>query len=85
VRAKQRGEIAARAKMLGILFCSAAWCRALPVIVHASYQLPGQRGFYIQTSNEMGPLLDMTTTVTEFLSWREFNLLEWQLASVVRK
>ena len=71
--------------MLGILFCSAAWCRALPVIVHGFYQLPGQRDFYIQTSNEMGPLLDMTTTVTELLSWREFNPLERQLALVVRQ
>jgi hypothetical protein len=47
VRAKQRGEIAARARMLGLLYCSAAWCRALPVIVHGRDKVQiGHFGFW---------------------------------------
>jgi hypothetical protein len=37
---------------------------------------------YIQASNEIGPLLDMTTTVTGLLCWRDSHPLERQLASL---
>ena len=43
---------------------------------------PASGGFYIQASNAVGTLLDMTTTVTEFLCWRVFHPQEWQLASL---
>ena len=43
---------------------------------------PAVGGFYIQASNEIGPLLDMTTTVTGLLCWRDSHPLEWQLASL---
>ena len=38
--------------------------------------------FYIQASNAVGTLLDMTTTVTGLLCWRVFHPQEWQLASL---
>ena len=43
---------------------------------------PASGGFYIQASNAVGTLLDMTTTVTGLLCWRDFHPLEWQLASL---
>jgi hypothetical protein len=50
--------------------------------LHGSDRLPASGGFYIQASNEVGPLLDMTTTVTGLLCWRDFHPQEWQLASL---
>jgi hypothetical protein len=43
---------------------------------------PASGGFYIQASNEVGPLLDMTTTVTGLLCWRDSHPQERQLASL---
>ncbi len=43
---------------------------------------PASGGFYIQASNEMGSLLDMTTAVTGLLCWRDLHPQEWQLASL---
>jgi hypothetical protein len=34
---------------------------------------PANGGFYIQAFNEIGPLLDMTTTVTGLLCWRDLH------------
>jgi len=43
---------------------------------------PASGGFYIQASNAVGTLLDMTTTVAGLLCWRDFHPQEWQLASL---
>ena len=43
---------------------------------------PATGGFYIQASNAIGTLLDMTTAVTGLLCWRDFHPQEWQLASL---
>ena len=43
---------------------------------------PASGGFYIQASNAVGALLDMTTTATGLLCWRDSHPLEWQLASL---
>jgi hypothetical protein len=45
--------------------------------------LPANGGFYIQAFDGSVTLpLDMTTTVTGLLCWRDFHPLEWQLASL---
>src|SRR2546421_4421133 len=36
----------------------------------------------LSTDWSSSPLLDMTTTVTGLLCWRDFHPLEWQLASL---
>ena len=46
--------------------------------------LPANGGFYFQAFNGsvVLPLLDMTTTVTGLLCWRDSHPQEWQLASL---
>ena len=46
--------------------------------------LPANGGFYFQAfdGTVAFPSLDMTTTVTGLLCWRDFHPLEWQLASL---
>src|SRR6516165_2818452 len=43
---------------------------------------PAIGAFYFQASNEIGPLLDMTTASTGLLCWRDFHPQEWQLDSL---
>src|SRR5260370_30116304 len=45
---------------------------------------PSQRGLLLPSFQRVGcfPLLDMTTTVTGLLCWRDSHPLEWQLASL---
>jgi hypothetical protein len=51
-------------------------CYGLPVCSPPCTDLtgfPANGDFYIQAFNEIGPLLDMTTTVTGLLCWRDFH------------
>src|SRR5262245_49622966 len=43
---------------------------------------PAIGAFYFQASNEIGPLLDITTASTGLLCWRDFHPQEWQLDSL---
>ena len=43
---------------------------------------PGAFTSRLPTDRSPSPLLDMTTTVTGLLCWRDFHPLEWQLASL---
>src|ERR1700737_642164 len=43
---------------------------------------PGAFTSRLSTDRLPSPLLDMTTTVTGLLCWRDFRPLEWQLASL---
>src|SRR5262249_6713436 len=45
---------------------------------------PAIGAFYFQASNEIGPLLDITTASTGLLCWRDFHPQEWQLDSLHR-
>jgi hypothetical protein len=41
-----------------------------------------KRTYRVFRVRSLSPLLDMTTTVTGLLCWRDFKPLEWQLASL---
>src|SRR3974377_1449989 len=43
---------------------------------------PGAFTSRLSTDRLPSPLLDMTTTATGLLCWRDFHPLEWQLASL---
>jgi hypothetical protein len=45
-------------------------------------QPPGALTSRLSTARSPSPLLDMTTTVTGLLCWRDSHPLEWQLASL---
>jgi hypothetical protein len=56
--------------------------RLLAPLNGSDWNAPATGDFYIQASNEISPLLDMTTTVTGLLCWRDSHPLEWTLASL---
>jgi hypothetical protein len=70
-RLRHNTAIAARARMLGLLYCSAAWCRALPVLVHGREKVQiGHFGFWSM-------MLFLGVPTIDFIyEWKK-GALEW--------
>src|SRR6516165_1895609 len=66
-------------------YFGASWFTHLLRPVRLLAPSPSQRGLFtsrLSTGQSPFPSLDITTTVSGLLCWRDFHPLEWQLASL---
>jgi hypothetical protein len=80
---KSRNPLHAGKSYEASLVSFATACQIARPPVRIRLEHPATGGFYIQAFNGLvSPLLDMTSTATGLLCWRDLHPLEWQLASL---